>query len=172
MILVGAWHAFRALTRPIPPMPASLAFYPRIAALPLDDYRERVKALDHGQAIAEMLHDNYTLAILSVAKFRLVDPPVACVRSTFELWMLLLLMIALLREPPRPPAIAPPDDGAIQPASLIKSWPYHDLGSFGKVAPGWIAEVRGPAARSPGAAWPGAACPSGTSVGRARPCAG
>ena len=40
LILSGAWYAFRALTRPIPPMPDSLAFYPHIAALAPDQYRE------------------------------------------------------------------------------------------------------------------------------------
>jgi hypothetical protein len=33
LILRGAWYAFHALTRPIPPMPDSLAFYPHVAAL-------------------------------------------------------------------------------------------------------------------------------------------
>lgn len=97
LILLGAWNAFHALTRPMPPMPDCLAFYPRIAALSLGDYRERVKALDHPRALAAILHYNYSLATLSVAKFRLVDRSLACARWTFELWMVLLLMIALLR---------------------------------------------------------------------------
>ena len=43
-----------------------------------DDYRERVKGLDHPRAVAAMLHYNYSLATLSVAKFRLVDRSIAC----------------------------------------------------------------------------------------------
>ena len=97
LILCGAWYAFRALTRPIPPMPDSLAFYPHIAALSPELYRERVKELDQDRAVAAMLHYNYSLAILSVEKFRLVERSIACARATFELWMLLLLLVLLLR---------------------------------------------------------------------------
>ena len=97
LILLGAWNAFRALTRPVPPMPTSLAFYAHIAALTLGEYRDRVKGLDHDQAVRAMLHYNYSLATLSVLKFRLVDRSLGCARSTFLLWMLLLLMISLSR---------------------------------------------------------------------------
>ncbi len=44
-----------------------------------------------------MLHYNYSLATLSVAKFHLVERSIACARSTFELWMLLLLVIVISR---------------------------------------------------------------------------
>ena len=37
------------------------------------------------------------LATLCVAKFHYVNRSIACARSTFELWMVLLIMIALLR---------------------------------------------------------------------------
>jgi hypothetical protein len=96
LILVGAWNAFRALTRPIPPMPTSLAFYPHIAALPLDAYRAAVCGLDHDRALRAILHYNYSLATLSVAKFRLVERSIRCARGTFALWMLLLILITLL----------------------------------------------------------------------------
>jgi hypothetical protein len=97
LILVGAWYAFHALTRAIPPMPDSLAFYPHVAAHSLDAYRDRVKGLDYQRAVAAMLHYNYSLATLSVEKFRLVDRSIAAARSTFELWMVLLLMIVLFQ---------------------------------------------------------------------------
>jgi hypothetical protein len=97
LMLLGAWNAFRALTRPIPPMPDSLAFYPHIAALSLGSYRDRVKGLDYRSAVTAMLHYNYSLATLSVAKFRLVERSIASARSTFELWVVLLLMIMLFR---------------------------------------------------------------------------
>jgi hypothetical protein len=96
LILCGAWYAFRALTRPIPPMPDSLAFYPHIAALSPELYRRRVKDLDQNQAVTAMLHYNYSLATLSVEKFRLVERSITCARATFELWMLLLLLIQML----------------------------------------------------------------------------
>ncbi len=97
LILSGSWFAFRALTRPIPPMPESLAFYPHIAGLSPELYRERVKGLDHDRAVTAMLHYNYSLATLSVEKFRLVERSIGCARATFELWMLLLMLVLLLR---------------------------------------------------------------------------
>jgi hypothetical protein len=97
LILLGSWHAFLALTRPMPPMPESMAFYPHIAALSLGDYRDRVEGFDHPRAVEAMLHYNYSLATLSVAKFRLIDRSVARLRATFELWMVLLLLITLCR---------------------------------------------------------------------------
>ena len=78
-------------------MPDSLAFYPHIAAQPLDGYLARVKGLDQDRAVAAMLHYNYSLAVLSVAKFRLVDRSMVTARSTFELWVVLLLIIMLFR---------------------------------------------------------------------------
>ena len=97
LILLGAWNAFLALTRPIPPMPDSLAFYPHIASRPLDAYREGVRDLDYDAAIRAILHYNYSLATLSVAKFRLVDRSIGYARLTSKLWMLFLLMIVLFR---------------------------------------------------------------------------
>jgi hypothetical protein len=97
LILRGAWNAFHSLTRPIPPMPDSMAFYPHIAARPLDDYRSGVLGLDHQSAVRAMLHYNYSLATLSVEKFRLVDRSIACARSTFALWAVLLLLILFAR---------------------------------------------------------------------------
>jgi hypothetical protein len=78
-------------------MPDSLAFYPHIASRPLDAYREGVRDLDYDAAIRAILHYNYSLATLSVAKFRLVDRSIGYARLTTKLWMLLLLMIALFR---------------------------------------------------------------------------
>ena len=97
LILLGAWNAFRALTRPIPPMPHSMAFYPHIASHPLETYREKVRGFDHSQAVVEMLHYNYSLATLSVLKFRLVDRSIAYGRGTFVLWILLLVLVIFLR---------------------------------------------------------------------------
>jgi hypothetical protein len=94
LLLLGAWYAFRALTKPTPPMPQSLAYYPDIAALTLEEYRRRLLAVDHRGAMRDMLHYNYSLAVLSVKKFRLVERSLFCSRATFELWVLLLLMIA------------------------------------------------------------------------------
>jgi hypothetical protein len=94
LVMVGARYAFAALVLPIPPMPDSLAFYPHIAALTADEYRRRVLALDHPRALRHMLHYNYSLATLSVAKFRLVERSFRCVRATFELWIALLVLIA------------------------------------------------------------------------------
>jgi hypothetical protein len=97
LILIGAWNAFRALTRPIPPMPDSLAFYPHIARNTAEDYARRVKELDPVQSVEAMLHYNYSLATLSVEKFRLVERSLACARATSKLWAILLLTIVLLR---------------------------------------------------------------------------
>ena len=63
----------------------------------LDAYRDRVKGLDYPEAVNAMLHYNYSLAVLSVAKFRLVDRSMVTARSTFELWVVLLLIIMLFQ---------------------------------------------------------------------------
>lgn len=97
LLVLGGWFAFRALTRPIPPMPPSLAYFPDIAALTREEYRRRVLALDHRRALRDMLHYNYSLAVLSVQRFRLVERSFFCSRATFELWIVLLLMIAAFR---------------------------------------------------------------------------
>jgi Family of unknown function (DUF5706) len=97
LILLGAWYAFLSLTRPIPPMPDSMAFYPHIAAMTLEGYRSSVLDLDHPRAVRAMLDYNYSLATLSVEKFRLVDRSLALVRSTFALWTFLLLLIIFSR---------------------------------------------------------------------------
>ena len=97
LILIGAWYAFRALTRPIPPMPDSLAFYPHIARNSAEEYSRRVKELDAVHSVEAILHYNYSLATLSVEKFRLVERSIACARATFEMWVVLLLIILLLR---------------------------------------------------------------------------
>ena len=44
-----------------------------------------------------MLHYNYSLATLSVEKFALVERSIARARSTFALWILLLLALPLLK---------------------------------------------------------------------------
>jgi Family of unknown function (DUF5706) len=97
LILLGAWYAFRALTRPIPAMPESLAFYPHIARNSAEEYSRRVKELDQVRAVEAMLHYNYSLATLCVEKFHLVERSITCARATFEMWVILLLMIVLLR---------------------------------------------------------------------------
>jgi hypothetical protein len=99
LILVGAWYAFRALTRPIPPMPDSLAFYPHIARNTAEVYAQRVKDLDTVGSMEAILHYNYSLATLCVEKFHLVERSIACARATFEIWVILLLIIVLLRSP-------------------------------------------------------------------------
>jgi hypothetical protein len=54
-----------------------------------------VKGLDHRRGVEAMLHYNYSLATLSVEKFRLVERSIACSRATSTMWMLLLLMIVI-----------------------------------------------------------------------------
>ena len=97
LVLIGAASAFAALTLPTPPMPDSLAYYPHIAALAPEEYRRRVRALGHREALRAMLDYNYALATLSVRKFRLVERSVACLRRTFELWVVLLVLVAFGR---------------------------------------------------------------------------
>jgi hypothetical protein len=94
LTLVGAWHAFAALTMPVPSMPTSLAYFPHIAALSREEYRGLVLGFDHRRAMRDMLNCNYSLAVLSAAKFRRVERSFACVRYTFELWIVLLVLVS------------------------------------------------------------------------------
>lgn len=94
LVFFGAWHAFAALNLPVPPMPETPAFYPNIAALAPADYQRLVLGLDEPAALGAILHYNHALSRLSVAKFRRLDRSFACVRATFELWVMLLVLIA------------------------------------------------------------------------------
>lgn len=93
-VVLGVWFAFESLHVPVPPMPDSLAFFPHICQRTREEYRRQVLGLDYDQALGAMLHYNYSYAVLSVRKFRLVNRAVACVRAAFGLWIVLLVLIA------------------------------------------------------------------------------
>jgi pycsar effector protein len=95
LLLIGTWQAFKALVLPVPPMPSSLAFYPDIAGRSREEYVRSMKALTHRQALRDMLHYNYSFAVLSAAKFRMIERAFACLRAAFALWMVLMLRLAL-----------------------------------------------------------------------------
>lgn len=97
LVFFGAWRAFSALYQPMPPMGDTPAFYGNIAALDHEAYARKLLALDERQALEAILRYNHTLAQLSVAKFRHLDRSFAYVRATFELWVLLLILIAVGR---------------------------------------------------------------------------
>ena len=97
LILTGVGCAFIALTKPIPPMPDSPVLFKHIAERSLDEYRAEMLGLDYPRAVEAMLHYNYSLATLCIVKFRLVNRSMQCARSTFGLFMVLLLMIMAIR---------------------------------------------------------------------------
>jgi hypothetical protein len=95
LLILGACYAFRALTRPIPPMGDCAAFYPNIAATSLGSYRQNLERLSHRGALRDILNYNYSIAVLSQEKFRLIRKSVLCLCPALPLWMLLMLMISL-----------------------------------------------------------------------------
>jgi len=96
MVVVAAVVAYYAYTRPLPPMPDTLAFFRSVADRPADSYRTDMTALDHLTALRGMLHYNYSVASLASQKFRLVNRSLACLKVAIPLWMALLLVLAVL----------------------------------------------------------------------------
>ena len=95
LLMIGACYAFLALTRPIPPMGDCVAFYKNIAATSLGSYRQNLERLSHRSAMRDILNYNYSIAVLSEEKFRLIRKSVLCLCLALPLWMLLVLMISL-----------------------------------------------------------------------------
>jgi hypothetical protein len=58
--------------------PASLAYFADIAGLAAEEYRLRIKSLTHEEALLHILHYNYSVAQLSVTKFRAVRRSIDC----------------------------------------------------------------------------------------------
>ena len=94
-LLGAALLAYAAYRRPMPAMPPSLALFRNVAAEPLANYINSMRALDHRRAMRDMLHYNYSVASLAAQKFRLVNRSLACLRVALPLWMLLLLVLAV-----------------------------------------------------------------------------
>jgi hypothetical protein len=97
LLLSCSWSAFNALTIPVPSMPRSLAYYPDIAARPLEEYRQEMLALTHREALRAMLDYNYSLSVQSVARFRVVERSFGFLRGAIMLWLLLLMILTLAR---------------------------------------------------------------------------
>jgi hypothetical protein len=93
-VLLGAGYGFQALVRPIPPMGACTAFYRTIAAGSLADYRRVLDALSHDEAMRAILNYNYSIAVLSTEKFRLIRKSIAYLCLALAFWMLLMILIA------------------------------------------------------------------------------
>jgi hypothetical protein len=95
LLILGAYYAFLALTRPIPPMGPCVAYYQDIAAMSLSTYREILEGLSHRGAMRAILTYNYSIAALSEEKFRLIRKSILCLCLALPLWMLLMLVISL-----------------------------------------------------------------------------
>lgn len=89
-------YAFRALVLPMPPMPDGLAFYKHIAARDFAAYRAEVYAADDRTILSQMLHYNYTLAVLSREKFRLLGQSIRFSRLAFILFGVVLVSFVFL----------------------------------------------------------------------------
>lgn len=96
-LLIGSWAAFRALTMPMPAMPTSMAFFGDIVRLDREEYRSRVKGISYREALTDILHYNYSLAILSLAKFRRINRAIICSKTMVPLWVSILLVLTALR---------------------------------------------------------------------------
>lgn len=92
LITVGSWFAIRALMRPAPPMPESMANYPHIVGLGREAYRDRVRGMSYDEVLRDMLHYNYSVASLSAVKFRALDRSLRCLRLSFALWAVLMAL--------------------------------------------------------------------------------
>ena len=88
--------AFRALVLPMPAMPNGLAYYKHIAARNFETYRAEVYASDDRSILRQMLDYNYTLAVLSKEKFRLLGQSIRCSRLAFILFAVVLVSFVFL----------------------------------------------------------------------------
>ena len=95
LVVFAAVVVYYAYTRPLPPMPDTLAFFRNVAARGAEEYRGQMLALDHPRALRGMLHYNYSVASLAARKFRLVNRSLKCLRVAIPLWMVLLLALAI-----------------------------------------------------------------------------
>jgi hypothetical protein len=95
LLLAAAVMAYYGYTRPVPPMPQSLAWFRHVAAAPPEEYARQMYALDHPAATRAMLHYNYSIASQAAYKFRLVNCSLRCLRIAIPLWMVLLLAMAV-----------------------------------------------------------------------------
>jgi hypothetical protein len=95
LVVTAAVAAYVAYTRPLPPMPDTLAFFRNVAARSPVGYRSELLALDHPAALRGMLHYNYSVASQAAHKFRLVNRSLRCLRVAIPLWMVLLLALAV-----------------------------------------------------------------------------
>jgi hypothetical protein len=98
-VLLAAGYGFQALVRPIPAMGACTAFYKTIAAGSLADYHRILGALSHDDAMRAILNYNYSIAVLSAEKFRLIRKAIIYLCMTIALWMLLMILIASRTSP-------------------------------------------------------------------------
>ncbi len=99
LMVVSGRCSLKALTIPVPPMPAGLAFFPHIAALDRDEYRRRVLGADHRAVLRDILNYNYSLAVLSVRKFRLLSYAIRCTKYGLLIWVILLVLVSVLYRP-------------------------------------------------------------------------
>ena len=90
LIAMGIAGALRALTRPVPPMAHSLAFYQHLSALPRDEYCSQMETLSRAESLRHLMTHHHAVSVLSVRKFALVDRSVACLRGAFVLLLLRL----------------------------------------------------------------------------------
>jgi len=95
LLFLGMWHSIRALFLPVPPMPANLMYYQHVAATSREEYVDAMRGLRFQEGLRQLMYHNYALSTLCTAKFRLVETGVACLRASFALWLLLLLIVTL-----------------------------------------------------------------------------
>jgi hypothetical protein len=93
-VVLAAESSFKALVQPIPPMGRCTAYFRTIAATSLDDYCTVLHELSHVAAMREMLNYNYSIAVLSAEKFRLLGASVVYLCLALGFWMLLMVLIA------------------------------------------------------------------------------
>ncbi len=95
LLAFGSYQAFKALVIPFPKLTDCVTFYGDIAAMPLEEYRRQARGVDYPEALRAMLRYNHAVSVLCVTKFRHVDLSTRCVRATFELWIILIVMISI-----------------------------------------------------------------------------
>jgi hypothetical protein len=95
LVLSAAVTSYYSYTRPLPPMPPTLAWFRNVAELQRDEYSTQMHALNHPAAMRWMLHYNYSVASQAARKFRLVNRALKCLRVAIPLWMVLLLALAV-----------------------------------------------------------------------------
>jgi hypothetical protein len=86
-------QSFRTFSPRFPRAAPTLAFFRDIAALSREGYIERVSAMSHDEALAQICAYNHNLARICVEKFHQLQRAIRCFQGAFVCWFILMILL-------------------------------------------------------------------------------